>query len=135
MEEFDAHDSRLVYHLFEHDMKMTQVKNRNPLTSYAELTLPLPASRALWLAPSAEIWRARYLNTNSNDSSTSLKTLLQDDSAIKCLSPYLDISVAKSMYLHGLAAQIWEHSKQSVLFENGADASAQLWLQFRQQKL
>ncbi|PVH98847.1 C2H2 type zinc finger domain-containing protein [Periconia macrospinosa] len=126
---------RLVYHLFEHDIKMTQVKSRNPLTSYAELTLPLPASRALWLAPSAEAWRTRLLNTETKDASTSLRTLLQDDSAVKCLPPSIDIPIARSAYLHGLAAQIWEHSKQSALFENGTDASSQLWLQSRQQKL
>lgn len=116
-------------------MKITQVKNRNPLTSYAELTLPLPATRDLWLAPTAEIWRTQWLSTDCPDKSISVRTLLKDDASLRCLPPSVDFHIARSVYLHGLAAQIWEHQKQATLFEDGTDASSQLWLQSRQQKM
>lgn len=135
MLELNTDFNSLVYHLFEHDMKMTLVKGRNPLLSYAELTLPLPAARSLWLAPSAEVWRARWLSMESRGPSISLRALLQDDIAVKCLPKSVDVLIARSAYLHGLAAQAWEHSKQSALFEDCIDASSQLWLRSRQQRL
>jgi hypothetical protein len=126
----------LVYHLFEHDMNMTFVRYRQPILSYAEMTLPFPASRSLWLAPSAEIWRTRYLDEGwENLASFSLHSLLIDESLLRCLPDALDAQMIQSAYLHGIAAQIWEHSQQLSLVNAANDASAQLWSQSRQQKL
>lgn len=130
-----ANAYRLAYHLFEHDMQMTMTKHRPPLISYAELTLALPASKTLWLAPSAEIWRARYLETNITTSPPSLRTLLKDEAAILYLPSDIDAQIARSTYLHGIAAQIWEHAQQSVLLHESSDPSSQLWARSRQQKL
>jgi hypothetical protein len=132
--EFESY-KRLVYHLFEHDIDMTIVNQRQPLISYAELTLPLPAPKSLWLAPSAEVWRARMLNANRADSRPSLRSLLQDEGASIDLHPGIDAQIARSAYLHGLAAQIWEYSQQSVLLLDLSDPSSQLWSRSRQQKL
>jgi hypothetical protein len=125
----------LVYHLFEHDMSMTLVKHRNPLLSFSELSLPLPSPRSLWLAPSAIAWKARWLSLEHNSTVLSLKGLLQDDSVIRCLTSDVDEQVAHSVYLYGIAAQVWEHTQQSAVLEASNDASSQLWLQSRQQKL
>ncbi|KAF2656918.1 hypothetical protein K491DRAFT_355856 [Lophiostoma macrostomum CBS 122681] len=126
---------RLAYHLFEHDMHMTMVKHRPSLISYAELTLPLPASRTLWLAASAEMWRSRYLDMEISPSPPSLRSLLRDEAAITCLPMDVDLNIALSTYLHGVAAQIWEHAQQSVLLHENSDPSSQLWARLRQQKL
>ncbi|KAH7074454.1 C2H2 type zinc finger domain-containing protein [Paraphoma chrysanthemicola] len=126
---------RLAYHLFEHDMHMTMVKHRPPLMSYAELTLALPASRTLWLAPSAELWRIRYLETNVTTSLPSLRVLLRDETMMMCLSSDIDTQIVRSAYLHGIAGQIWEHAQQSVLLDDSSDPSSQLWARSRQQKL
>ncbi|KAF3039906.1 hypothetical protein E8E12_005699 [Didymella heteroderae] len=126
---------RLAYHLFEHDMHMTMTKHRPPLITYAELTLALPASRTLWLAPSAEIWRSRYLDMHISPIPPSLRSLLKDESAITCLPMDVDVQIARSTYLHGIAAQIWEHAQQSVLLHDSSDPSSQLWARSRQQKL
>ena len=125
----------LVYHLFEHDLSMTLVKHRNPLLSFSEVSVPLPSPRSLWLAPSAAAWRTRWLSSDHRLNIISLKSLLQDDSAIHCLTPDVDEQVARSAYLYGLAAQTWEHTQQSAILEASNDASSQLWLQSRQQKL
>ncbi|KAF2022404.1 C2H2 type zinc finger domain-containing protein [Aaosphaeria arxii CBS 175.79] len=125
---------RLVYHLYEHDMSMTLVKHRNPLISYSELRLPLPATRNLWLAPSAEEWKMRWLSEKHEDSSMSLAGLLQDEISIRFLSDNIDVQVARSAYLYGLAAQIWDHVQQAAILPPN-NASCQLWLQSRQQQL
>lgn len=130
-----ANVGRLAYHLYEHDMHMTMVKHRPPLITYAELTLALPASKALWLAPTAQIWRSRYLEMQITPSPPSLRSLLKDELSITCLPLDIDAQVALSTYLHGLAAQIWELAQQSVLLHEGSDPSSQLWARSRQQKL
>ncbi|KAH7087408.1 hypothetical protein FB567DRAFT_524983 [Paraphoma chrysanthemicola] len=126
---------RLAYHLFEHDMHMTMVKHRPPLMTYAELTLALPASRTLWLAPSAELWRMRYLETNITANPPSLRVLLRDETRMMYLSSDIDTQIARSTYLHGIAGQIWEYAQQSVLLDDSSDPSSQLWARSRQQKL
>lgn len=126
---------RLAYHLFEHDIHMTMVKHRPPLISYGELTLALPASKTLWLAPTAELWRTRYLEMDISPNPISLRSLLKDDAAILCLPLEIDSQVARSSYLHGIAAQIWEHAQQSVLLHESSDPSLQLWARSRQQRL
>jgi len=114
---------------------MTMIKHRQPLISYAEITLPLPSSRSLWLAPSAEAWRERYMQAGSTTTSWSLREMLQDDSAILCLNQEVDTSIALSAYLHGIAAQIWEHCQQARLLQGCSDSSSQLWSRSRQEKL
>jgi hypothetical protein len=126
---------RLVYHLFEHDIDLTIVNQRQPLLSYAELTVPLPAPKALWLSPNAEVWRARMLNANLPETRPSLRSILQDDGASLELHPGIDSQIARSVYLHGLAAQIWEYSQQAMLLQDISDPSSQLWSRSRQQKL
>jgi hypothetical protein len=111
------------------------VKHRPPLIACAELTLPLPASKVLWLAPSAEVWKTRYLNSESIGSPPSLRSLLQDEKTIFYLNPETDALLARSMFFHGIAAQIWDHTQQSVLLSESSDASSQLWARSRQQKL
>jgi hypothetical protein len=120
----DVH--RLVYHLFEHDMQMAMVKHRPPLITYAELTLAIPASKTLWLAPTAELWKSRYFEMNITASSPSLRELLRDEAIVLYLRSDTDAQVARSTYLHGIAAQIWEHSQQSVLLHETSDPSSQL---------
>lgn len=130
-----SNTNRLAYHVFEHDIHMTMVKQRPPLITYAELTLSLPTTRNLWLAPTAEIWKTRYLEMDINSSHPSLQVLLKDEAAIMSLPSDLDIQVTRSSYLHGIAAQTWEYAQQSVLLHESSDPSSQLWARSRQQKL
>jgi hypothetical protein len=126
---------RLVYHLFEHDIYMTMVNHRQPLLSYAELTLPIPASESLWLAPSATIWRARASDMPPLSSRPSMRSILQEAGSISCLHASFDPHIARSAYIHGQASQTWEHTQQSVLLHELSDPSSQLWSRSRQQKL
>lgn len=132
--------NRLVYHLFGHDVEVAMSMNRPALISYAELTLPLPAARDLWLAQSAdewkEVWTNRYGMARGSD--MSLRDLLSDSSLISHVSPELDSEIARSALLHGLAIQVWEFRQQNLLSQGSQSASratARLWLQSRQEDL
>jgi hypothetical protein len=126
---------RLVYHLLEHDIYMTMINHRQPLISYAEITAPIPASKLLWLAPSAEIWRKRMLDVPMLDARPSLRSILQNDGSTLCHITSIDTQIARSAYLHGIGAQIWEYVQQTVLLQEDSDPSTQLWSRSRQQKL
>lgn len=126
---------RLVYHLFEHDIYMTMINHRQPLLSYAELALPLPASESLWLAPTAAIWKERILAASPPSFRPSMRSILQESGSISCLHASFDARIARSAYMHGLASQVWEHRQQTVLLHDMSDPSSQLWSRSRQQKL
>lgn len=114
---------------------MACLKHRQPLISYAELSSSLPASRSLWLAPTADAWRAEYIRGCYSEQTSSLRDLLMDDKNISSLSVAVDKNMARSAYLHGMAAQLWEYSQQVTLVGDSSDRSSQLWLQLRQEKL
>lgn len=130
---------RLVHHVFEHDMLMTMAKHRQPLISYAELSLPLPASRDLWLAPSSEAWHKLFCETQQGlrTEHRSVRSLLADQKPLLCLPESIDSGLATTMYLYGVSAQTWEYTQQSTLLEcsNNEDASLRLWMQSRHQSL
>ncbi|KAF2014451.1 hypothetical protein BU24DRAFT_481913 [Aaosphaeria arxii CBS 175.79] len=126
---------RLVYHLFEHDVNVALVKHRSPLMSYSEMLLPLPSARDLWLAPTAEIWRERFLSLGQSNEFISLRCLLKQETTLRRIPPSIDLQVARSAYLNGLGAQIWEYLQQGIILDEDGDASSQLWLQSRQQRL
>ena len=89
---------------------MTQFNNMN--MSYAELTLPLPCSKQLWFARSAEEFKACYLEAGFFDNSKrlpSLGDLLRDISLLSANHRLLDIQFSLSIYLHGFWALIWEY--------------------------
>lgn len=132
--EFESY-KRLVYHLLDHDLYMTMVNHRQPLISYAELTVPFPASKVLWFASSAESWRTRMLATPTVDARLSLRLILQNEGSLLCLPPSVDLQIVRFSYLHGLAAQIWEYAQQCVLLQVSGDSSSQLWSRSRQEKL
>jgi hypothetical protein len=130
---------RLVHHLFEHDMLMAMAKHRQPVTSYAELSLPLPFSRELWLAPSSEAWHKRFMEAvepGQNDH-RSVRSMLADQKPLACLPGIFDHGLATTMYLYGISAQTWEYNQQAILMVHGNDddASLLLWMQSRHQSL
>jgi hypothetical protein len=114
--------------------------NRPAIISYTELTLPFPSARDLWLAPTAEAWRdiwtAKYRLTDCSE--LHLRDLLSDPSLMNQLPPELDLEVARSALLQGLALQVWEFRQQMLLSQtsrSGPRATTRLWLQSRQEDL
>ncbi|SMR55833.1 unnamed protein product [Zymoseptoria tritici ST99CH_3D1] len=131
---------RLVHHLFDHDMYTTHAKFRNPLISYAEVSLPLPACRDLWLARSAETWRSAFFSVSpqANSEPLALRDLLADCHLLKCLPKCFDARLARNAQLCGLAAQTWEYDQQSTMLGSkhaGSNLEAQLYLQLQHKRL
>ena len=121
-------------------MYTTISKLRNPLISYAEMSLPLPAARTLWLSPTPEAWQLAHFGMASDSTKgrhLSLRHLLADGRALKDLSPQLDVQLSSSIHLHGNVARIWEYRQQTVIsnIANDGDPSAKLWMQWRHQTL
>jgi hypothetical protein len=131
---------RLVYHLFGHDIEVAMAMQRPAIISYTELTLPFPAARDLWLAPTAaawkDIWTARYHAVKTTD--LSLRDLLSDPSLIMHVTVEHDCEISRSALLHGLASQVWEFRQQMMLsqgHQSGPRATTRLWLQSRQEDM
>ncbi|QDS74296.1 hypothetical protein FKW77_003776 [Venturia effusa] len=53
---------RLVFRAFQHSAQTSMALLATPLISYAELLLPFPAPKDLWLAPDAESWKRAFLS-------------------------------------------------------------------------
>lgn len=133
---------RLVHHLFEHDILVCVTKYRQPIVSYAELSLPLPACRELWLAASSTAWRDIYNSMAHNGQlgsrALSVRHLLADCDLLKSIPPGKDGPFATSTALYGIAAEIWHWEQQKALIlvnDREGDADDELWLRAKHQKL
>ncbi|KAJ6059305.1 uncharacterized protein N7446_008888 [Penicillium canescens] len=131
---------RLAYHLFGHDIEVAMAMNRPALTSYTELTLPFPAARDLWLAPTAaawrDLWNTKYRVVEVSD--FSLRDLLSDPSLMTHIPIEMDFDIARTALLQGMASQVWETRQQLILSQgtqSSTRAMARLWLQSRQDDL
>jgi hypothetical protein len=132
--------SSLVYHLFEHDILVAHAKGRQPLISYAELSLPLPASRELWLAPDASSWHALHLQLvpEMNRSEVSGHGLAAHEELPLTVFDGRDKAIVVGTKLCTIAAQVWDYQQVRSLSSGStavSDASSELWAQARLQKL
>jgi hypothetical protein len=138
--DIETNRTRLAYHLFGHDIEVAMAMNRPALTSYTELTLPFPAARDLWLAPTATAWRDLWITKYRvvEVSDFSLRDLLSDPSLMTHIPIEMDIDVARVALLQGMASQVWETRQQLILSQGSQPstrAMARLWLQSRQDDL
>lgn len=88
-----------------------------PRMSYSELTLPLPESRRLWFARSAQEWQMHYQEINARDSSKlpCLGDLFRDINQLVVNHHRLDVQLAISIYLHGFWTLIWEYRQLNAI--------------------
>ncbi|KAK4672909.1 hypothetical protein QC763_107150 [Podospora pseudopauciseta] len=111
---------RLVFHAYLRDAQVSMTQFNNPSMSYAELTLPLPCSKDLWFARTAEEFKIRYLesrtNSEGNKRPPSLGDLFRDINLLATNHHLLDVQYAISIYLHGFWSLIWEYRQlKSIL--------------------
>ncbi|KFZ19754.1 hypothetical protein V501_00524 [Pseudogymnoascus sp. VKM F-4519 (FW-2642)] len=106
---------RLVFHLFIRDAQ-TSISLMNPtIISYAELSLPLPESRNLFLARTAAEWKSTYLtqtsSINSNERIPSLQQCLHDISPLNSPSvkAAIDSALSHSIIAYGIWGLILEY--------------------------
>lgn len=100
----------LVFSFFLHATRQSISLFTNPLISYAELRLPLPAPRELWYTPSAERWKATCLRFFARKSKTaSLIDLLNDVGFLANLQASFDASFAAEILISTVWGFVWEY--------------------------
>jgi hypothetical protein len=101
---------RLVYHAFVMDAQTSMAMLTSPLISFAELKIPLPESRDLWLAQDAEHWKAVYLNRPraSQPPELSVTDLVQEPVEVP---DHYDLDFTRLIILCATWGLIWHRSQ------------------------
>lgn len=110
---------RLVYHLWEYDTQTSMVLMTNPLISYAEVSIPLPAPSYLWLANDAEQWKSFYLSWQAQCQSLPRAMTISDCilnmDLLEVQRPVADMAVSCAAVLHALWGMISEYRQMNML--------------------
>ncbi|KAJ5169250.1 uncharacterized protein N7482_004844 [Penicillium canariense] len=125
---------RLVYHIFLHDSQSSVTLNVNPLISYADLELPLPAARQLWEAKTATEWKELFC-VITPARMPSLADLLRDMSQLSIFQDRIDTQLAAFVLLHGLSALINEYHRLKFISTSKSKHWHALVTNSRQQEL
>lgn len=98
---------RMAFHAFVCDAQVSISMQTTPILSYAEMSLPFPASRDLWTAETPEQWKMLYLNRARTDNlQLSLIDFLQQPTE---LPDHYDVPLASLVILFGLWGMISHH--------------------------
>ncbi|RAH84245.1 hypothetical protein BO86DRAFT_397111 [Aspergillus japonicus CBS 114.51] len=102
------------------DMRCSMAYLRPPATSFSELVCPLPASRELWHAPSATMWKSRYhqlmqLPSQDPGCCPSWLEISLNPQLLGRLPVYYDKDLIALVVVHGMWPQIWSY-QESVRF-------------------
>ncbi|KAH2517825.1 hypothetical protein KXV79_007860 [Aspergillus fumigatus] len=129
--------NRLVHHLFLHDAQSAMMLNVNPIISYSELELPLPAPRSLWEAKSATDWKEAYLASglSSHGRTPSLVDTLQDMSQLSAFQSRIDLQLSTSAVIHGLFTLISEYHRHKFIAKGHSKHWNALVISSRHQEL
>jgi hypothetical protein len=111
---------RLVFHIFLHDSQVMLTQLKPPLISSAQLLLPVPAARELWLAPTAQAWRTAYLARPMPEGGPlpSCMDIIGDPTVIGTIKAYADKPLCQLLVAHTLAHDVFEYRQQSQLFRH-----------------
>ncbi|KAK4168553.1 zinc finger protein klf1 [Cladorrhinum sp. PSN259] len=111
---------RLAFHAYLRDAQVSMTQFNNPAMSYAELTLPLPCSKELWFARTAEEFKIRCLESSSIGPEfqrpPSLGDSFRDVSLLSTQHHRLDVQYSISIFLHGFWALIWEFRQMRTVY-------------------
>ncbi|KAF4625093.1 hypothetical protein G7Y89_g13079 [Cudoniella acicularis] len=118
---------RLVFHLFVRDAQTSMSLLINTSISYAELSLPLPECRKLWLAETASEWKAIYLSMGcpSSDRIPSLPQCLHNTSPLTETRSLVDLELSTTIISYGIWGLIQEFRRLSSVLK--AHHPAQLY--------
>ncbi|RDW88542.1 hypothetical protein BP6252_00574 [Coleophoma cylindrospora] len=101
---------RLAFHTLLHDAQASISLLVRPLVSYAEVSLELPCSSALWRAKSPQAWREVYLQQPSTSSRLpSLVNCVHDLTPILKAQEMIDLQHSTSIVLHAIWSLISEY--------------------------
>ncbi|KAL4937077.1 hypothetical protein BDV06DRAFT_232811 [Aspergillus oleicola] len=120
---YEESAKRLVYRVWQLDIQCSIALMGPPLVSYAELSLPLPASSALWDAPNAERWRdilcLQEANTQSTYLTLTLTKCIMDVDLLERHRDILDIKLSCAAVIQALWGLNWEYRQMSRLSSSG----------------
>ncbi|KAL4963283.1 uncharacterized protein BDV14DRAFT_202109 [Aspergillus stella-maris] len=118
---------RLVYRLWQLDIQCSIVLMGPHLISYAELSLPLPASPALWKAPSAERWKDVYWLQEPENQCTcdrlGLVNCISNMDILERHSEDLDLKLACPAVIQAIRGLTWEYRQMDRLLNYKSEAS------------
>ncbi|KAF4447393.1 putative transcription factor Pig1p [Fusarium austroafricanum] len=102
---------RFVFHLFLRDSQQSMTALTNPVMSYAELTLPLPASKELWYAKTAKDWKDAYLRREAGHikRAPSVGDLFRDLNILAENRHRMDVQLSAAIYLQAFWLLILEY--------------------------
>lgn len=101
---------RVVIHTFLHDSQVAFANLNNPLISPAQLLLPLPASRELWLAPNAHAWRNAYLKARlyTDSKSFALIDVLSEPGLLAEVDETINKPLCLLAAAHAAGHEVWQ---------------------------
>jgi hypothetical protein len=100
---------RLAFHLFINDAQASMSLLVPPLISYAEISVELPLSRALWLAKNAHDWKSLCLAKGSGDRLPHLAQCIHDVTPLSKSQGLVDLQMSILIILYGIWSLIWEY--------------------------
>ncbi len=134
--------TRLVFHCYLRDAQLSMTRTINPMMTYAELTLPLPESKELWFAKTAEEWKSQLLLRSAGQSQRSpcLGDLMRDITILSASHQRLDMHYVISIYLHAYWSLILEWRRLATVhcldtFSDNSQDGPSLMLNLRHQEL
>ncbi|KAK7514487.1 c6 zinc finger domain-containing protein [Phyllosticta citriasiana] len=104
---------RLAFHACIYDAQSSMCVLVNPIISYGEVSIPLPEPRELWIAETAEQWKAAYLSLppGFQDHQFCFLDYLKDPSLLATLPHFHDTQFATLVILHGTWGMVWEFNQ------------------------
>lgn len=119
---------RTAFRLVRHDFNSSMYLMVNPLISYAELSLPLPCSPALWTASSAQQWKSLMIqHPLLAHQPPSVVDFLDDPGAFKPSNqrpiPLLDQAIANEAAIACAWSLAWEYIQLSTLHRSSSSPS------------
>ena len=100
---------KLAFHLFINDAQVSMSLLVPPLISYAELSLELPESRALWLSKNAHDWKNLYMAKSSGERLPYLAQCIYDITPLSKSQGHVDLQLSILIILYGIWTLIWEY--------------------------
>lgn len=97
---------RLVFRVVRHDADASAALLINPLVSYADVQLPLPAPEAVWAARSAEEWKAAFLA--SGEQRLSVADFLDEPEKLQTNRGLVDTATTGLAFLSCTWTLAWE---------------------------
>ncbi|KAK5697728.1 hypothetical protein LTR17_023845 [Elasticomyces elasticus] len=108
---------RLILHTFLHDSQLAIIYAKNPLLSPAQMMMPLPACRELWLAPNAQAWRNAYLRLAppGQSDTPAMMDFFGHNNLLEQYGTVVDKTLCMLIASHGLGHEIWHFRARARL--------------------